>query len=460
MDNEPYLPHLVPDWGLSLCLEAREGPRLLMDTGSSFQKLERNARALGLDLASLDAIFISHWHADHSAALPDLLARYGLEVPVFVPRRPGWLMERQLRRAGAELVVAGGPRELLPGFWSTGDLGGEHALVAVLGERGLVILTGCSHPGPREVVRVALAALGGIGPHALIGGFHIASYRDALGGPRSLVQARAQHPQRYAELEDAVERILCRYPIPLLQKVGHRMVPLLYQTDNWPMGRPPPKRYQRARHREAPSHIPSQPAVHSSGFDNRLRFYAGVEVMLATLAPLLTPLIRREWTHFVQRRNRALGEEDLQSFLFQPNRVQLQPVRKALSAYQRDRCFYCGEPLTGRVEVDHFLPWSRCGSDALENLVAAHRRCNNSKRDHLASVVHLRRWRTRFTEPTRLVPELEEMARDRAWASHPARTLRLARAMYLVQPRSPLLWVRPDQFTEDTQRSVQAALAV
>ena len=39
-------------------------------------------------------------------------------------------------------------------------------------------MTGCSHPGPREVVRAALAALGGIRPHALIGGFHIFSYHE------------------------------------------------------------------------------------------------------------------------------------------------------------------------------------------------------------------------------------------------------------------------------------------
>jgi len=175
----------MPDWGLSLYLEAENGLRMLMDTGSSFHKLERNARALGLDLTRLDAIFISHWHADHSAALPDLLAHMDRKVPVFAPRRPGWLMRqqlwlraRQLRQASAELVEVREARELLPGFWSTGDLGGEHALMAVLEERGLVILTGCSHPGPREVVRAALAALSGVRPHALIGGFHISSYRE------------------------------------------------------------------------------------------------------------------------------------------------------------------------------------------------------------------------------------------------------------------------------------------
>ena len=180
LDNEPYLLHLKPDWGLSLYVERPGGPRVLMDTGGSFEKLTYNARALGLDLARLDAIFISHWHGDHCGALPELLASLGRGLPVFVPKRPGWSLARELSKAGAELLEAREPVELLPGFWSTGDLGGEHALVIDVPGLGLVTLSGCSHPGPKRVVEAALAVRPGRPFYALIGGFHIFSLEEGM----------------------------------------------------------------------------------------------------------------------------------------------------------------------------------------------------------------------------------------------------------------------------------------
>ncbi|OYT50855.1 hypothetical protein B6U66_04905 [Candidatus Bathyarchaeota archaeon ex4484_135] len=177
LDNEPFLPGLKPDWGLSIHLGADDGRKILMDTGGTPGKLFYNARALGIDLADLDAIFISHWHGDHCGSLPELLEHVGREIEVFVPRRPGPLMSRTLRKLGAKLVEVPSPREVLPGFYSTGDMGGEHALVADISGLGLMLLTGCSHPGPANMVRRTLEALGK-SIYGLMGGFHISSYAE------------------------------------------------------------------------------------------------------------------------------------------------------------------------------------------------------------------------------------------------------------------------------------------
>ena len=179
LDNEVFLPGLMADWGLSLYLEVREGPRVLMDTGGSFTKLIRNAEALGVDLTTLDAIFISHWHGDHCGALPELLSFLGRPIEVLVPRRPGWTMAKRLARAGAKLVEAPRPLEFSPGLRSTGDMGGEHSLVIDVGGLGLLILTGCSHPGPKAVVQRAVEVLGRPA-YGLMGGLHISSYHEGL----------------------------------------------------------------------------------------------------------------------------------------------------------------------------------------------------------------------------------------------------------------------------------------
>ena len=92
-----------------------------------------------------------------------------------VPRKPGVTAGRERSRLGAERVEAKRVFELLPGFYSTGDLGGEHALVIALEGLGLVVLTGCSHPGPERMVETAVNNMDER-PYALIGGLHISSY--------------------------------------------------------------------------------------------------------------------------------------------------------------------------------------------------------------------------------------------------------------------------------------------
>lgn len=58
-----------------------------------------------------------------------------------------------------------------------------------------------------------------------------------------------------------------------------------------------------------------------------------------------------------------------------------------------DRCFYCSRQMRdGKVEVDHFIPWSRYPRDRGHNFVLAHAACNNRKRDALASAPYLSSW--------------------------------------------------------------------
>ena len=63
---------LTTEHGLSILLET-ERHRLLLDTGAS-DVFARNAEVLGVDLNSVDYVFISHGHSDHAGGL-----RYFLE---------------------------------------------------------------------------------------------------------------------------------------------------------------------------------------------------------------------------------------------------------------------------------------------------------------------------------------------------------------------------------------------
>jgi len=70
------------------------------------------------------------------------------------------------------------------------------------------------------------------------------------------------------------------------------------------------------------------------------------------------------------------------------------PIRKSISAslrfkvFQRCdfKCVYCGKaPPQSELQIDHIVPVSRGGTNAVENLVAACAECNHGKRDRLIS---------------------------------------------------------------------------
>jgi 5-methylcytosine-specific restriction endonuclease McrA len=72
----------------------------------------------------------------------------------------------------------------------------------------------------------------------------------------------------------------------------------------------------------------------------------------------------------------------LRSFVRVPYRRRTALNRRAVFARDSARCQYCMAPAES---IDHVVPRSRGGEHVWENVVAACRRCNASKRDRLLS---------------------------------------------------------------------------
>ena len=66
-DNRAKDPSFKTEHGLSILLET-ERSRILLDTGAS-DVFIRNAKRMGIDLGTVDYVFVSHGHSDHAGGL-------------------------------------------------------------------------------------------------------------------------------------------------------------------------------------------------------------------------------------------------------------------------------------------------------------------------------------------------------------------------------------------------------
>jgi 7,8-dihydropterin-6-yl-methyl-4-(beta-D-ribofuranosyl)aminobenzene 5'-phosphate synthase len=171
-DNYPCDPRLQTGWGFAAWLEYGERT-ILFDTGSNGSVLLRNMAALALEPQTIDTVVLSHNHVDHTGGLSAVLAA-NPKLTVYAPQAFPDGFKRQVRATGATLVEVSSPVKILPGLHSTGQMGTgpvEQALVART-EQGLVIVTGCAHPGVERIV--ARAKQVDRGDVALVlGGFHL-----------------------------------------------------------------------------------------------------------------------------------------------------------------------------------------------------------------------------------------------------------------------------------------------
>ena len=177
-DNVRIDTRLTARWGFA-ALIARDGTELLFDTGGDGSVLLANMATLGVDPQRIDAVMISHAHSDHIGGLDRLLQENdGLKV--FLPGGVPEPTRRRITARGVEYRVLDAPAEVFPGMHSTGTLGAgvrEQALVLETGE-GLVVVTGCAHPGIVDVVKRA-KTVDPDEPVALVmGGMHLREASD------------------------------------------------------------------------------------------------------------------------------------------------------------------------------------------------------------------------------------------------------------------------------------------
>jgi 7,8-dihydropterin-6-yl-methyl-4-(beta-D-ribofuranosyl)aminobenzene 5'-phosphate synthase len=161
-DNEVYTEGLEADWGFSCLVEVENVTRLLFDAGTKGGILLRNMKKLDIDPASIDEVFISHAHEDHTGGLSDFL-KVNNNVKVYIPSTMHESIDAK------EVVTVKKPLQIHKGIHSTGELSDVEQSLAVDTPKGLVVIVGCSHSGVGAILEAA-SRFGKV--HALIGGLH------------------------------------------------------------------------------------------------------------------------------------------------------------------------------------------------------------------------------------------------------------------------------------------------
>jgi 7,8-dihydropterin-6-yl-methyl-4-(beta-D-ribofuranosyl)aminobenzene 5'-phosphate synthase len=214
-------PQPMAEHGFSALIEVRDGEKrgtVLFDTGVSRAGILHNMDVMEIAAQDIQAIVLSHGHADHAMGLPGLIHRLGTRnLPLVL--HPDAYLERRLMlpngdtvnlppprksdllRENIEIIEEVGPSMLVDnmvlvsgevarstpfetGFpvhqakrhdhWEPDPMiMDDQCAIVNVRDKGLVILTGCGHSGIVNIIRNARALTGIDAIHAVIGGFHL-----------------------------------------------------------------------------------------------------------------------------------------------------------------------------------------------------------------------------------------------------------------------------------------------
>ncbi|MFH1577091.1 MAG: MBL fold metallo-hydrolase [Candidatus Margulisiibacteriota bacterium] len=180
-DNVSVSKNIKAAWGFSALVKYK-GRNILFDAGGNAEVLSANMKKMGSDPKCIEFVVISHKHWDHvdgvSAVLPALPAGRQPSQKVYFLKSFSERLKKRAKASGAKLVEIIKFQKIIPGIYTTGEMGKtikEQSLI-IDTPKGLIIVTGCSHPGIVDIVRHSKKKLKK-DIYFVIGGFHLKTLR-------------------------------------------------------------------------------------------------------------------------------------------------------------------------------------------------------------------------------------------------------------------------------------------
>jgi 7,8-dihydropterin-6-yl-methyl-4-(beta-D-ribofuranosyl)aminobenzene 5'-phosphate synthase len=233
---------LLAEHGLCLLVRVErdaEKHTILFDTGYNSMGVLHNMDKLAVDPNEMEAIVLSHAHMDHTGSLYPILEKISDPIPVVIHphaflyprfveekdgtrrRFPRTLVREKLSQRNVKLLESKSPTPILDetilvtgevertttfekgmpnalierdGSLQRDPVSDDQALVMNLKDKGLVVISGCSHTGIVNTVQYAKKLTGVEKVHAVLGGFHLSGpfYEKILG--QTIDQLKALSP--------------------------------------------------------------------------------------------------------------------------------------------------------------------------------------------------------------------------------------------------------------------------
>jgi len=193
-DNNPCKQGSETAWGFAASITGAE-KTILFDTGGDGSLLLNNMQKSEIEPNSIDTVVLSHIHGDHTGGLGSFLEK-NPNVTVYLPKSFPKRFKDGVQALGAKIVDVNEPMKICENVYSTGQLGEgmiEQSLIIRTG-RGLIVITGCAHPGIEKIVNAAKDFLKE-NILLVMGGFHLAW--ESKGKIEKIISAFKQCHMRY-----------------------------------------------------------------------------------------------------------------------------------------------------------------------------------------------------------------------------------------------------------------------
>jgi len=192
-DNNPYKQGLETGWGFSALITGAE-KTILFDSGRD-RSLLSNMEKLAIDPNKINIVVLSHIHPDHTGGLGSLLEK-NPNVTVYLPKSFPTKFKDNVQAHGTKMIEVEQPIKICENVYSAGQPGKwikEQSLI-IRTEAGLIVITGCAHPG---IVNIVTAAKDLVKNDILLvmGGFHLEW--ASRGKIEKIISAFKQWPVRY-----------------------------------------------------------------------------------------------------------------------------------------------------------------------------------------------------------------------------------------------------------------------
>ena len=165
--------------GLSIYIESKS-KTILFDTGPSPEILESNSEKIGIDLSFVEDIVISHIHSDHLGGIP-YMGWVAPSINVYLPYGVSSSITGFIKKQGLVPIEIVDWTKIYSGIIVSKPLYGPpwEQFLIIKSNNGLILFTGCSHPGINNVVNSVIEYLNN-NVYAVVGGLHLVNAPDEV----------------------------------------------------------------------------------------------------------------------------------------------------------------------------------------------------------------------------------------------------------------------------------------